>query len=83
VDGPISLYLARLQDMLRARGGQYFADDCLTVADLKVFVWIRGLRAGILDHIPVDLAERLAPELVEHCDRIAGEPGIVAYYASH
>lgn len=83
VDGPISLYLTRLQDMLRARGGQYFADDRVTVADLKVFVWIRGLRAGILDYVPVDTAERFAPDLVEHCDRIASEPGIVAYYDSH
>lgn len=82
VDGPIQLYLSRLQEMLRASGGQYFADDRLTVADLKVFVWIRGLSAGILDHVPVNLAERIAPDLVAHSERVAREPGVAAYYGS-
>ncbi len=83
VEGPISLYLVRLQDMLRARGRQYFADDRLTVADLKVYVWIRSLRAGILDHVPADLTDRLAPDLVEHCERVVKHPGVVTYYDTH
>ena len=83
VEGPISLYLVRLQDILRARGGQYFADDRLTVADLKVYVWIRSLRAGILDHVPADLTDRLAPDLVEHCERVVKHPGVVTYYDTH
>jgi glutathione S-transferase len=82
-EGPIRLYLERLQELLQARGGQYFADARLSVADLKVFVWIRGLRSGILDHIPVDLAERVAPLLAKHCDKIGSHDGIVAYYKSH
>ncbi len=40
VDGPLPLYLARLQQRLEAHGGRYFAGARLTVADLKVFVWI-------------------------------------------
>ena len=43
VKGPIPFYLTRLQQRLEAHGGQYFADNRLTVADLKVFVWIRHL----------------------------------------
>ena len=35
--------------------------DRLTIADLKVFVWIRHLRSGALDHIPADLPDRIAP----------------------
>jgi glutathione S-transferase len=44
VDGPIPFYLTRLQQRLEAHGGRYFAADRLSVADLKVFVWIRHLR---------------------------------------
>lgn len=80
VDGLITLYLGKLQDMLEARGGQYFADNRLTVADLKVYLWIRNLRSGLLDHIPQDLADRIAPRLVEHCERVGAHTGIVAYY---
>jgi glutathione S-transferase len=83
VDGPIHLYLTRLQEILLARGGKHFADDRLTVADLKVYVWIQNLRSGVLDHIPTDLVARVAPRLVEHCDRLAAHPGIVAYYGNH
>jgi glutathione S-transferase len=52
----------------------------LTVADLKVFVWIRHLRSGQLDHIPTDLVDRVAPLLVEHTERVANLPKVSAYY---
>ena len=45
-EGPIPFYLTRLQQRLEAHGGRYFAADRLTVADLKVFVWIRHLKSG-------------------------------------
>lgn len=80
VEGPISLYLARLQTILDERGGRYFADDRLTVADLKVYVWLSSLQAGILDHIPADLVDRLAPRLAEHGRRIAEDSGVRGYY---
>lgn len=80
-DGPIKLYLEQLSTMLDARGGEYFADGRLTVADLKVMVWVRSLRAGILDHVPADLAERVAPTLVAHLERVLGHPKIADYYA--
>lgn len=80
--GPITLYLVQLQRMLADRGGSYFADGRLTIADLKVFIWIRSLRSGILDHIPADLPERLAPALIQHCDRIAANDAVAAYYAA-
>lgn len=44
--GPLSHSLDRLQRRLVERGGEYFADGRLTVADLKVFVWIRHLRSA-------------------------------------
>ncbi len=80
VDGPLSFYLDRLAKRLAKRGGQYFADGRLTVADLKVFVWIRHLRSGNLDHVPADLVPRVAPLLVEHCDRVRDHVQVRAYY---
>ena len=77
--GPIPLYLGRLQANLEDRGTGYFADDRITVADLKVFVWVRHLRSGNLDHIPTDLVDQTAPLLVKHMERIGTNPKIVAY----
>ena len=51
-EGPIPFYLIRLQQRLEAHGGSYFAANRLTVADLKVFVWVRHLKSGALDHNP-------------------------------
>jgi len=80
-DGPLALYLHGMQAMLEARGGEYFADQRLTVADLKVMVWVRSLRSGILDHIPADLPDKLAPKLVAHLERVEGNPKVREYYA--
>ncbi len=82
VDGWLSVYLKGLDELLARGGGEYFAGDDLTVADLKAFVQIRALRAGILDHVPADLVQRLAPGLVEHQKRIESDSRVVAYYAS-
>jgi glutathione S-transferase len=79
--GPLARSLDHLQRRLVARGDRYFADGRLTVADLKVFVWIRHLRSGQLDHVPVDLPDRIAPRLVEHYERVKEHPAIKAYYA--
>jgi glutathione S-transferase len=81
--GPIPFYLARLQQRLEAHGGRYFAGDRLTVADIKVALLIRQLKSGVLDHIPPDLPEKVAPALVEYYQCIMSEPGVSAYYAKH
>ena len=81
VNGSMPVYLAWLQDRLQAQGGEYFADKRLTVADLKVFVDVRGLNSGRYDHIPADLIERVAPALNAHNQRIAQHPAVAAYYA--
>jgi len=80
-EGPIPIYLQRLGEILKARGGEWFADERLTVADLKVMVWVRSLRSGILEHVPSDLPERYAPMLVDHQARVEGDPKVREYYA--
>ena len=78
--GRITRYLEQLQARLKAAGGEYFSDKRLTVADLKIFMWIRWLRSGALDHIPKDLVDRVAPLLVKHFERVANHPKVAEYY---
>ena len=78
--GPMSVHLARFNAYLESRGGEYFADNRLTVADLKVFSLVSHLRSGALDHIPADLVARKAPLLVKHSDHLQKHPKIAAYY---
>jgi glutathione S-transferase len=73
-------HLETLEKRLKAAGGEYFADQRLTVADLKVFNLIRWLRAGVLDHIPKDIVDRVAPGLVKHFERVSSHPKIAEYY---
>ncbi len=81
VNGPLTTYLTWLQSRLQAQGGQYFADQRLTVADLKVFCYVRGLLSGNLDHVPTDVVEKVAPLLLAHMQRVAAVPAIAQYYA--
>jgi glutathione S-transferase len=83
VEGPIPFYLTRLQQRLEAHGGRYFASARLSVADLKVFSLIRQLRSGVLDHVPTDLPDRIAPKLIEHYERVKSDQGVKAYYSKH
>lgn len=82
VDGWMSIYLRGLEALLIRGGGEYFADSKLTIADLRAYVQTRALCAGILDHVPTDLVQQVAPHLFEHKERIHGDPRVVAYYAT-
>lgn len=46
------------------------------------FLQTRSLRAGTLDHVPTDLVDRLAPNLVAQKERIAVDPVVTGYYVS-
>jgi glutathione S-transferase len=78
--GRITRYLEQLQIRLTTAGGEYFADKRLTVADLKIFILVRWLRSGVLDHIPKDLVDRVAPLIAKHFDRVAARPEVAEYY---
>jgi len=81
VDGKLTTYLRGLGELLQ-RGGDYFADNRLTIADLKVYYLVRWLGSGMLDHVPADLIDRVAPGLSAHRRRVAEDPVVTAYYAS-
>ena len=81
VNGWMTTFVKGLGEIL-ARGGDYIADNRLTVADLKVAYLTQWLNAGQLDHVPTDLVERLAPALNAHADRVMNDPVVKAYYAA-
>jgi glutathione S-transferase len=81
VAGPLTTYLRWMQSQLQAHGGVYFADNRLTVADLKVFTHVRGLNSGNLDHVPTDLVETVAPQLNVHMRMVGATPAVAQYYA--
>ncbi|MCB9656614.1 MAG: glutathione S-transferase family protein [Polyangiales bacterium] len=80
--GPLTTLIKGLDVLLARGGGEYFADGRLTVADLKVFVQLRSLLKGTLDHIPASFVTELSPALTKHNERIASDPRVVAYYAA-
>ncbi len=82
VDRWLTVFIRGLAEILERGGGEYFADNRLTVADLKVFVQVRSLRSGTLDHVPTDLVETLAPGLAQHQERVGNDPIVTAYYAA-
>ena len=83
VAGPLTQYLKWIQARLEEQGGQYFIENRLTIADLKVFVWIRSLNSGHLDHISTSLVEEVAPKLNEHFQRIGNTPAIAEHYSKN
>jgi glutathione S-transferase len=82
VAGPLPRYLQQVEARLKAGGGEWFAENRLTVADLKCYYWVRWLKSGALDHIPADLVDKHAPLLVKHFERVKAQPKIAAYYAA-
>ena len=81
VAGALPQYLQWLQKQLESHGGEYFADNRLTIADLKALVCLRGLNSGKLDHIPSNLIDAVAPKLEAYLQRIGNVPAIAQYYS--
>jgi glutathione S-transferase len=80
-EGWLPVYLSGLAGLLARGGGEYFANNRLTIADVRSFVDTKWISSGFLDHIPTDIVENVAPTLVEHGSRVAADPRVAAYYA--
>ena len=81
--GSLSIYLKRFEQYLKDNGGEYFADNRLTIADLKMYVFVAGLRSGVMDYIPDNIVETTAPKLNDHFMRIHQHPKIANHYAQY
>lgn len=81
-EGRLTVFLKGFEALLARGGGQYFSDQRLTIADLKMMVQLKSLRSGNLDHIESDFVDQLTPALADYHTRMEQEPIVVAYYAS-
>ena len=77
---PIPMFLRGLDALLAAHGGTFFADDRLTVADLKAFLWIGHLLSGKLEHVPTNVVIENAPLLVPYYESIRDHPKVAPHF---
>lgn len=80
--GRLTVFLKGLDALLARGGGHYFANQCLTIADLKMATMLKMMRSGNLDHIPADFVDNLTPALAALQERVYNDPIVQAYYAS-
>ena len=81
VEGRMTVFLKGMNDLLVRGGGEYFSDNQLTIADLKVFTQTRSLSSGRLDHVPENIVQQIAPALIDHEKRIGADKRVIAYYS--
>lgn len=60
----------------------YFVENRLTIADLKVFVYLSWLASGTLDHIPQNTLAESTPKLASFLSNIKSMPEVIEYYQS-
>ena len=82
LDGRLTVFTKGLSELLKRGGGQYFAGNQLTVADLKMYCLLKQLLSGSLDHIPAEFVSQQSPELLEYYKQIEQEAVVVVYYKS-
>lgn len=74
-------HLKWLNDKLAERG-EYLAGGKLSVADIKVFVYVNWIMSGMLDHIPTDTVQTQAPLVAALAERVKKSSTVAAYYKS-
>jgi glutathione S-transferase len=60
--------------------GPFFGGAKLHVADLKLFVAVRWIKSGALDHIPATALDAF-PKLTRQYDAVASHPGVRSWHA--
>ncbi|TNE90746.1 MAG: glutathione S-transferase [Deltaproteobacteria bacterium] len=76
--GAIPQWAARAEAQLGE--GPFLAGDQLSVADLKLFVVMKWIIGGGLDHIPASVFDG-SPRLLAHFEAVSGHPGVQSWYA--
>ncbi len=82
MNGRLTVFIKGLDGLLARGGGNYFANQCLTIADLKMATMLKMMRSGNLDHVPADFVDKLSPALAALQERVNSDPVVQAYYAS-
>jgi glutathione S-transferase len=60
--------------------GPFFGGNAIHVVDLKLYVMVRWLTVGILDHIPTTIVSA-SPKLMRVHDAVRDHAGVKAWYA--
>ena len=63
----------------RHGGDAFLAGPKPTIADCKIFVWLRGFTRGHIDHVPTNCLET-HPKVVAYMHRFAALPGVSGRY---
>jgi len=79
VSGRMTIFIKGLDELLTRGGGEYFAGNRLSIADLKMSGTTKSLTSGNLEHIPADFLGKLAPALMAHQERVDSDPIVTAY----
>ncbi len=80
IAGILTTALKLLSNRLENAGGEYFAANQLTIADLVISGFLKVLGKGMFDHVPTDIVEKSAPLLVKHMERVSKDPRVTSYY---
>lgn len=80
VSGILTTALKLLATRLEVAGGEYFAANELTIADLVITGFLKVISTGMFEHVPTDIVEQTAPLLNQHMERVYNDPRIVSYY---
>ncbi len=80
VEGTVRPYLRSFDRVVAETDGPYVCGAQLSVADLKLFAWLRGMQSGNQDHVPTDIVEQESAPLAALRDAVAEHDGVKAYY---
>ncbi|SET07396.1 glutathione S-transferase family protein [Thalassotalea agarivorans] len=73
-------YLVWLEQKYASNNGDYFIGEHISIADLKAYVWIKGIMSGSFDYINDDVVSNNTPQLALFCQTIEALPAINLYY---
>jgi len=82
MEGRLTVFIKGLDVLLARGGGNYFAGQSLSIADLKMAAMLKMMRSGNLEHIPADFVDKLSPALAALQERVETDPIVQAYNAS-
>lgn len=78
--GLLQRYAARFEAQIG--DGPFIGGESMNVADLKLFVVMRWLRGGVIDHVPTTVLDGYK-KLQALFDAVQAHPAAVDWYASH
>jgi glutathione S-transferase len=80
VSGILTTALKLLSNRLEDAGGEYFAANQLTIADLVISGFLKVISIGMFEHVPSNVVEQSSPLLFKHLERVSQDPRVVSYY---